>query len=148
VHALILYCKALLYNSNLIIPKLHCDFNEFRKNPAPHVASNTRKATYLRQESTFALCIGTPPPLPSIAGLEFQQFHTSSRPRGYCQKTQLLDPGKDFRKGIARQPQSPGLNGGWRGAVFCGGGWMTRQKRSLPGHFSGVKCLKHLHYSN
>jgi len=35
-----------------------------------------------------------------------------------------------------------------RCAVFCGGGWMTRQKRSLPGHFSGVKCLKHLHYSN
>ena len=33
---------------------------------------------------------------------------------------------------------------GRRCAVFCGGGWMTRQKRSLPGYFSGVKYLKRL----
>jgi len=36
--------------------------------------------------------------LPSIPETGFQQFHTSSRPRRYCQKTQLLDSGKDFPK--------------------------------------------------
>ena len=32
----------------------------------------------------------------------FQQFQTSSRPRWYCQKTQLPDPVKDFPKEYPR----------------------------------------------
>jgi len=36
--------------------------------------------------------------LPSIPQTGFQQFHTSSRPGKYCQKTQLPDSVKDFPK--------------------------------------------------
>jgi uncharacterized transporter YbjL len=36
--------------------------------------------------------------LPSIPQTGFQQFHTSSRPRRYCQKTQLPDSVKYFPK--------------------------------------------------
>jgi hypothetical protein len=50
------------------------------------------------QKSTFSHSIGRPPPLPSIPEHGFQQFQTSSRPRRYCQKTQLPDPVKDFPK--------------------------------------------------
>jgi hypothetical protein len=46
----------------------------------------------------FSYYFGTPRALPSIPEPGFQQFHTSSRPRRYCQKTQPPDSVKDFSK--------------------------------------------------
>lgn len=41
----------------------------------------------LCREATFSYYFCTPPPLPSIPKTGFQQYHTSSRPCRYCQKT-------------------------------------------------------------
>ena len=59
---------------------------------------NRQKVTHIRQEPAFSHHFGTPPPLPSIPETGFHQVHTSSRPRRYCQKTQLPDSLKDFPK--------------------------------------------------
>jgi len=59
---------------------------------------------HLRREATFSYHFGTARPLPSIPEAGFQQFHTSSRPRMYCQKTQLPDSVKDFPKKYGQSP--------------------------------------------
>jgi len=59
---------------------------------------NRKKATHIRQEPAFSHHFGTPLLLPSIPEPGFQQFRTSSRPRRYCQRTQLPDSVKDFPK--------------------------------------------------
>ena len=56
----------LLCSSSPRIPGLHRNFNNFPTNSACHVALNTRKTTYLREKSTFSLCIGTFPPFASV----------------------------------------------------------------------------------
>jgi len=57
-----------------------------------------QEVEHVRQEPVSSHHFGRPLPLPSIPELGFQQFHTSSRPRRYCQKTQPPDSGKDFPK--------------------------------------------------
>jgi hypothetical protein len=56
----------------------------------------------LHEESTFPYYIDTPPPFTSVSEPDFEHFQTSSRPRSYCQKTQLPDPVKDFTKKCPR----------------------------------------------
>ena len=63
---------------------------------------NRQKVEHVRPKPAFSHHFGRPPPLPSIPEPDFQQFYTSSRPRGYCQKTQLPDPVKDFPKEYPR----------------------------------------------
>ena len=57
-----------------------------------------QKVKHLRRGPVFSCYFGAPQPLPSIPKTGFQQFHTSSRPRRYCKKTQPPDSGKDFPK--------------------------------------------------
>jgi hypothetical protein len=99
---------ALLHNSSPIMPQLHLNFTNFPTNSARHVALNTRKVEYLREEPTFSHGFGTPPPSTSIPESGFQQVHTPSRPRRYCQKTQLPDPVQGFPERVsAEQPLPP-----------------------------------------
>jgi len=90
--------ETFLYILSFIIPKLHRNFNNFPANSARHIASNTKEATYLREESTFPYYIDTPPPFTSDSEPDFEQFQTSSGPRWYCQETQLPDPVNDLAK--------------------------------------------------
>jgi len=62
------------------------------------VTLDTRKAKNLLYESSLSNCIGTRLPFTSIPQPGFQQLHTSSRPRRYCQKPQSPDSLKDFPK--------------------------------------------------
>jgi len=69
---------------------LHRDFNNFSANSAQHIASNTKKPAYFREEPTSSYCIGRPSVFPSVSEPDFQRFYTSSRPRWwYWQITQL-----------------------------------------------------------
>ena len=90
--------EAVLYNPRPIIPQVHLNFNNFQTNSARRVALNTREARYLREGTTFSQHFGRPPRLASIPEPDFQQFHASSRPCWYCQKTQLPDPVKYLPK--------------------------------------------------
>jgi hypothetical protein len=56
----------------------------------------------LREESTYSHHFGIPPPFLSFPEPDFQQFNTSSQPRGYYQKKQLLDTAKHFPKECLR----------------------------------------------
>jgi hypothetical protein len=85
-----------------MITQLHRDFNNFSANSAQHIASNTKKTAYFREEPTSSHCIGRPSAFPSVSEPDFQWFYTSSRPRRYWQRTQLSDPVKDFPKKCPR----------------------------------------------
>ena len=61
-----------------------------------------QKVEHVGQESVFTHHFGTPLPLPSIPEIRFQQFHTSSWSRRYCQRTKLPDSVKDFPKEYLR----------------------------------------------
>jgi hypothetical protein len=54
------FLEALLYNSSPLIPRLHLNINSFSPDSACHEARNTKKASYVREKTTFSYCFGIP----------------------------------------------------------------------------------------
>ena len=75
--------------------------NLFRK--LKHIMPETapKPCTYV-QNPLFPTILADRHRCPPFLQSVLQQFHTSSRPRWYCQETQLPDPVKDFPKEYSR----------------------------------------------
>ena len=68
-----------------------------------HIMPETAKKSSTHvQNPLFPTILADRRRCPPFLHRDFQQFHTSSRPRRYCQKTQLPDPVKDFPKECLR----------------------------------------------
>jgi len=78
--------------------KISLRLQQFSGRPSELSRKNAKRVEHLRREAAFSYYFCTPPPLPSIPEPGFQQYHTSSRPRRYWQKTQLPDSVKYFPK--------------------------------------------------